>query len=41
MIETKRKKEQKHEFKCSISVKAMTSGEHLKSCATNLLASIK
>ena len=28
-------------FKYNISVKAMTSGEHQKSCALNLLVSIK
>ena len=28
-------------FKCKINVKAMTSGEHQKSCVSNLLVSIK
>ena len=28
-------------FKCNINIKAMTSGEHQKSCALNLLVSIK
>ena len=34
-----RKKEQK--IQCNINAKAMTSGVHQKSCALNLLVSIK
>ena len=42
MIKTKLKKKDKNmNFKCNINVKAMTSREHQKSCALNLLVSIK
>ena len=44
MIKTKQTKKQKNtnmNFKCNIIVKAMASWEHQKSCASNLLVSIK
>ena len=42
IIKTKQNKKKKQmNFKCNINVKAMTSEEHQKSCASNFLVSIK
>ena len=39
--QNKAKKRKNIDFKSNINVKAMTSGEHQKCCALNLLVSIK